>query len=234
VTQPSNPRAICLDVGGVLLLPSPNLVAPHLAAAGVTPTPALLDQAHYRAMHATDQAGQAAPGRVPTTYWREYARACKVPVHHLDTVATALDTAFTHDFGWWRIIPGARAALAALAEHCPIALISNGDGRVEQALRDLRLAQVGLGNGIPVTAVIDSHIAGYAKPHAAIFELALDHLGVPPADAVHVGDSVLTDIRGAHQAGIPAIHLDPLDLCTDTSHQHITGITKLTSPPDQT
>jgi hypothetical protein len=39
----------------------------------------------------------------------------------------------------------------------------------------------------------------------AIFELTVDHLGVPPADAVHVGDSVLTDTRGrTRQASLPS------------------------------
>ncbi len=47
-----------------------------------------------------------------------------------------------------------------------------------------------------------------AKPDAAIFEYALNAVGVSPEEAVHVGDSFEADIMGAHAAGIRAILLD--------------------------
>ena len=47
-----------------------------------------------------------------------------------------------------------------------------------------------------------------AKPDAAIFEYALNAVGVSPEEAVHVGDSFEADIIGAHSAGIRAILLD--------------------------
>ena len=47
-----------------------------------------------------------------------------------------------------------------------------------------------------------------AKPDAAIFEYALNAVGVSPKEAVHVGDSFEADIIGAHTAGIRAILLD--------------------------
>ena len=47
-----------------------------------------------------------------------------------------------------------------------------------------------------------------AKPDAAIFEYALNAVGVSPEEAVHVGDSFEADVMGAHTAGIRSILLD--------------------------
>ena len=47
-----------------------------------------------------------------------------------------------------------------------------------------------------------------AKPDAAIFEYALEAVGVSSDEAIHVGDSYESDIIGAHSAGIRAILLD--------------------------
>ena len=43
---------------------------------------------------------------------------------------------------------------------------------------------------------------GINKPDARLFHIALDRLGVSPAQAVHVGDSWSADIEGAINAGI--------------------------------
>jgi putative hydrolase of the HAD superfamily len=43
------------------------------------------------------------------------------------------------------------------------------------------------------------------KPHPSIFEAALMTVGVSPADAVMVGDSLAHDIEGARQLGMRAV-----------------------------
>jgi putative hydrolase of the HAD superfamily len=239
-TPPTQLHAVCLDAGGVLLLPSPNLVTPLLAAAGVTANRNLLTHAHYAAVHATDQATEHAtsPARIPTggaaptSYWYEYARACGVPPLHLDDTTEALAAEFARDFGWWCLVPGAREALAALTARYRVAIISNGDGRLEDALRDMRLCQVGPGPGAPVTTIIDSAVVGVAKPDRIIYALAVDRLGVIPAHTIHVGDSLLTDVQGAQAAGIHAYHFDPYQLCAQPAggHHHLTALRQLTQP----
>ena len=63
-----------------------------------------------------------------------------------------------------------------------------------------------LGLASLVDGVVTSPQAGVAKPDPALFEHALAVAGdVAPADAVMVGDSVLTDVRGAQAAGIEAV-----------------------------
>ena len=44
---------------------------------------------------------------------------------------------------------------------------------------------------------------GYAeKPHRAMFDAAVDAIGVDPASAWHVGDGLINDVLGSSQAGI--------------------------------
>ena len=65
------------------------------------------------------------------------------------------------------------------------------------------LEQMGLAERLDV-AVFSSEI-GKRKPHPAIFEHALDALGVAAADAVFVGDRLYEDIRGANELGMTTI-----------------------------
>jgi FMN phosphatase YigB (HAD superfamily) len=52
--------------------------------------------------------------------------------------------------------------------------------------------------------VISSEV-GLRKPDPAIFRLALDQLGVDPADAMFVGDRLETDVQGAANLGMTTI-----------------------------
>ncbi len=47
------------------------------------------------------------------------------------------------------------------------------------------------------------------KPHAPIFEMALERLGCAAAEAVMVGDGLTTDIAGGRAAGMATVWLDP-------------------------
>ena len=53
-----------------------------------------------------------------------------------------------------------------------------------------------------VDAAIGSGAFGRTKPHPTIFRAVLERLGVEPADAAMVGDSVEDDVEGARAAGI--------------------------------
>jgi putative hydrolase of the HAD superfamily len=46
------------------------------------------------------------------------------------------------------------------------------------------------------------------KPHPEAFLRVCEHLGTAPERTVHVGDSVLADVEGAHGAGLIAVWLD--------------------------
>jgi putative hydrolase of the HAD superfamily len=62
-----------------------------------------------------------------------------------------------------------------------------------------------------VTAAISSPEHGLMKPHPSIFGAALRQLGVQPAEAVMVGDSVRQDVEGALRAGMRAMLIQRAD-----------------------
>ena len=49
---------------------------------------------------------------------------------------------------------------------------------------------------------------GVGKPEAAIFQHALDALGIAPGDAVMIGDNLEWDVGGAERVGIAGVWLD--------------------------
>lgn len=61
------------------------------------------------------------------------------------------------------------------------------------------------GNGLVFDAVVTSEDARCYKPEAAIFERALARMGVKPDRALHVGDSLHSDIGGAAAIGITTV-----------------------------
>jgi len=62
-------------------------------------------------------------------------------------------------------------------------------------------------------AIILSVEVGVWKPDKRIFELALREIGTKnPRRAMHVGDSLKADVRGAGNAGLIPVLFDPLDL----------------------
>jgi len=54
-------------------------------------------------------------------------------------------------------------------------------------------------------ATVFSDEVGYNKPHKAVFETALRKLKAKPAEAIHVGDLLDTDIAGARAVGMKTI-----------------------------
>jgi len=49
---------------------------------------------------------------------------------------------------------------------------------------------------------------GIYKPHLSVFQLALNKLGVKPQNVAHVGDLILTDIKGAKESNITSIWIN--------------------------
>lgn len=81
-----------------------------------------------------------------------------------------------------------------------LATVTNRAFGGERFRTDLRDA--GLDIGWDAEAV--SVEVGFLKPHPAIFEYALHRLGIPPGEALMVGNSLAEDVLGAQQMGIPA------------------------------
>jgi putative hydrolase of the HAD superfamily len=59
-----------------------------------------------------------------------------------------------------------------------------------------------------VDGAASSAVVGEPKPSPAVFRAALEIAGVDADEAVHVGDSLDNDIKGARTAGISAVLVD--------------------------
>jgi len=104
------------------------------------------------------------------------------------------------DFPW---IEGVPEMVAGLRDRgLRMVVITNGHHKVQ---RD-KLAAVGAGELFEHIIVGGEEVlAGRPeKPAASIFERALGMVGVDAADAIHVGDSLGSDVQGAINAGLRA------------------------------
>jgi putative hydrolase of the HAD superfamily len=213
VTTPIDPGsydAVLLDVGGVLVLPDPTVIAPLLEYYGATADVHTHHRAHYAAMASKSRAG------VGEVDWDEFDRAyvTHVGVSGDDVAEAAFVLGRTRTAHLWRwpIASSVEAVHALHARGVPLGIVSNATGQVEAMLRRLGICQVGEGVGATVCCVVDSHVVGVAKPDPAIFDHALVHLdGVRRERVVYVGDSVTMDVGGARAAGLRPILLDPHD-----------------------
>ena len=81
----------------------------------------------------------------------------------------------------------------------PIYIISNDDMKyLEESMRLKDLHPTG---------IISAETVRACKPHLSIFEKALEVAGVRPDEAVHIGDSILSDVEPARALGIKPIYL---------------------------
>jgi putative hydrolase of the HAD superfamily len=223
----STKRAVLLDVGGVLLLPSHQAVEEALSRIGFEPETPRIDAAHYHAMSAADEAPSLE--EVADWYWSGFATAVGVAEDQVPAAVEAFGAVFIPGSNaWTRPVADSVEALGGLRRAgLHVALVSNSDNILEAELRDLGICQVGPGAGAEVDAIIVSDVVGVEKPDHRIFEMALRTLGVQPSDAIHVGDSVRFDVQGASGAGVGAAHFDPFSVCPRRDHAHMASLHQL-------
>jgi HAD superfamily hydrolase (TIGR01549 family) len=99
--------------------------------------------------------------------------------------------------------PGAREMLRRVRDHVPVACVTDGDPGIQRA----KLSALGLADAFDAIVISDEIGREFRKPHAAPFLAALDALGVPPADAIHIGDRPEKDVAGPHRIGMRAIRV---------------------------
>jgi putative hydrolase of the HAD superfamily len=106
----------------------------------------------------------------------------------------------------WSLVPeGMGAALdRARAAGVKVVIVSNSEGMLDRLFAELGIAA-------HFDLVADSGKLGVEKPDPRIFHHALAPYGVRPDAALHLGDSVATDVEGARAAGLRAALIDPFD-----------------------
>lgn len=212
----TRPRAVLLDAGFTLVFCSGQRIAAEAALSGVHADPAALELAEPQVRRelalytwaSTPAGGQGKPQPGGPAFFRRLLElaAARGTGAQLDHAAASIWDSHLRRNVWSRIGAGVDAALSRLrAAGIKLAVVSNSEGTVNAVLEEVGLAR-------HLDTVVDSWVVGVAKPDPRIFHIALDHLGVPAAHAVMVGDSPAADVAGAKAAGVAAILLDPLDL----------------------
>ena len=101
---------------------------------------------------------------------------------------------------YWRDPPLHADVVDALGKvNIPVCCVSNAD--TEPLLRAIDK------RGLRFDAVITSEQARCYKPDPEIFRQALDVFNVPPSRAMHIGDSLHSDVGGAANAGVSTVWL---------------------------
>ncbi|HEX4511993.1 MAG TPA: HAD-IA family hydrolase [Polyangiaceae bacterium] len=83
-----------------------------------------------------------------------------------------------------------------------VAIVSNSEGMLDRLFDKLGILS-------SFDAVVDSAKVGIEKPDARIFEIACKRTGTTPARALHLGDTMATDIVGARNAKMRCAMVDP-------------------------
>jgi len=222
-------RAIFMDAGYTLLFPQVEKLAEEMTAAGF---PADAEQ-----FHKAERAGkkkldevlwpQIREGRVPRTsnhvFWEHYLRALmellEIPAENRAEALERVIAGFRDIHTWSKVLPDTIPTLKKLkSAGYYLAVISNSDGTVTGELQ-----QAGL------EFVIDSFNVGVEKPHPEIFEMALERSGIPPHEAIYVGDTHPIDIGGAELAGLRGILIDRVGAYPDAACPRITSLSELST-----
>lgn len=211
-------RAVLFDAGNTLMHLDYEFIAAVLAEHGYPRAPVDLRIAEYAAKAALDQhmMPRLDTQGVEALLWRDEQgsrpsyfgitmHTLGIPEAATQPILGALQ-AHNRERCLWRVVePDTAAVLEALrARGLELAVISNADGRVEGDLERAGLRD-------QFATVVDSHVVGVEKPHAAIFNLALERIHVTPDTALYVGDVFSIDVLGARGAGLDAVLVDTLN-----------------------
>jgi putative hydrolase of the HAD superfamily len=123
-----------------------------------------------------------------------------------DSLMDRIENAYTYPILSDLPIPldGAPGVLSELeAQGFRMAVICN-TGRTPGKVLRIILERLGMGKHLSVQTFSDE--IGLRKPRPEIFEKTLAELGVKPSEALHVGDTLASDVVGARGIGMRAVH----------------------------
>lgn len=197
-------KAVLFDAGNTLVaLDYPRLATRVGAATGVPLTGAGLFALAGEAALVMERQDGTDRERA-SRYLETLFRLAGVPAEQGETVRDTLYALHREQHLWSGVEATTAPALDRLrAAGYRLAVISNSDGRAEEALAAADLLS-------RFEFVVDSQLVGVEKPDPRIFHVALERLGIVPAEGLYVGDLYEIDVVGARRAGLDVILLDPL------------------------
>jgi putative hydrolase of the HAD superfamily len=214
-------RALFFDAGNTLLFPDTELTLASLIARGIRPTEDQLRISEkavrdYRDHHT----GNSNPNH---SYWNVYFDQLFLtlglpadPLLQQELIASS-----HRSTNWRRILPDTRSILLALKQQYRLAVISNSDGGIQEAISAAGIADC-------FECIIDSAHVGVEKPDPTIFRAALNTMQVQPSESLYIGDYAI-DVLGARSVGMRAILIDPFGVY---DHQDCSRISSLSELPD--
>lgn len=214
-------KAVLFDAGNTLIWLDHPYVVEALREHGVETTVEGLMAAEYDAKLLFDQLARAGTMDERTRgkmYFSEIFRRVGVEESGFPALAQRLFARHAEKNLWGNIREHTVETLDELRRRgYRLAVISNADGRAEQALD-----AAGLGGHFEL--IVDSGLVGIDKPDPRIFHHALERMGVQSREAVYVGDIYEIDVQGARAAGMRAILIDPLWKWDERDCERIRGL----------
>ncbi len=123
---------------------------------------------------------------------------------HDPAMAASMQTEYIHTCPTKpHLVPGARQLLDHLAGRYRLHIITNGFEEVQ----DIKLKSGGIAHYFEV--IVTSAGAGAQKPQKEIFDFALQQAGAQRHESLMIGDNPVSDIAGAHRAGIDQVFYNP-------------------------
>jgi putative hydrolase of the HAD superfamily len=168
------------------------------------------------------------PSRDDGSFWENYARRYLHAYSESTEQAEALTLPVRKHMNEHyrpenRVIPGTVEALAQLkSAGYTLGVLTNRNESCDDELVELGLMPY-------FDFALAAGQVGSWKPHPGIFEAALELSGTTPAESIYVGDNFYADIKGARNAGLQPVLIDPRDLFPDAGCPRIEDLTPLPS-----
>lgn len=199
-------RAVSFDLGHTLLFPKYEVYLELLAEAGVSGDreAVVAVESGMRAWFDAIVLEEGVRDGIWTEYYRRFFTQLGVDEAWMEPSLLGLRERYREGIGMWsEPAPGATEVLERLkGMGVRLACVSNNDGRLAAMVDSQDWGRF-------FDVLIDSERVGAAKPDPVIFHHALEALGLPPEEVVHVGDYYSTDVVGARRAGLEGVLYDP-------------------------
>src|SRR5258705_7009173 len=201
-------RAVFIDAGNTLLYEKPSRFEIYALAArrrgfdlSAERMTDLMRQAHRELPREIDGAFRYSEGWFSSYIERIFHEGLDLSRSELPAVRDELFARFA-DPRSFHLFPGGLELLEALRRRgLAVGVISNWSQRLPGIL-------AGLGVSDHLDFVLASAIERVEKPAPEIFARACARAGVEPSAAIHAGDDVDKDVRGARAAGLRAVRVD--------------------------
>jgi len=207
----TNLKAVFFDAADTLFYIKEGIGKTYAAPArkyGVDPSPSDLKRSFSRYFPsapplAFGEVSDVKRKELEKRWWYDVVRNVYEDIGMFDEFDSYFEDLFEHfRTGAWEIFPETKSVLSELRnKDLKLVIVSNFDSRVYDVCSNLGILHY-------FDDFIISSEAGYAKPSAEIFKLALNRNNISSEECVHIGDNFENDYLCPRSIGVNAIFLD--------------------------